>query len=637
MGFYMSIQVQGCGLVLLLVLLFFFIRQRRVGLYTERIFFITLMIAIGCLCLDIFTIYAITYREYIPKILLDFVCKSYVISLIWMGYRAMVYVLCDISRDEGFQRWIRVTRVIVLIMSLIVYLCPIYYHTDIGQIYTYGPSVIMTYVFAIPFVVATIIITVKSRRVLARRKIAVNVWLVFWLAAAIIQFMNNQLLLVGYGIALGMVIIFIALENPESNIDRSYGCFHAHALVRYLNECYDTGKKLSIMFLSMSLDSEEYMERERMDRALLDIIHFLQKKKDVKIFKMMDQDIVAVFEDMSQMNSAFQEIQDDFYRKQFYPDADPMIPELDFPRSVFVLVPDSLVLKSSVELMTLFEYQKTNSSDELRTQVCYVNDLLLEEIREKTATKKEILQAIEEDRIEVFYQPIYSTRKKKYISAEALVRIRKTDGSLLPPGMFIPVAEETGLIKQVGEIVFEKVCQCLQENKVQQLGIEYIEVNMSVVQFELRNLAERYIKIMKRHDVEPKFINLEITETGSIQAKQNMLENMHRLIKYGVSFSLDDFGNGQSNLDYMIDMPVKIVKLDMLMTQSYFQNMKARSVVEAVTNMVHNMQLKMVAEGVETKEQLEEMERIGIDYIQGYFFSKPVDKNEFLTLLEKNI
>ena len=294
------------------------------------------------------------------------------------------------------------------------------------------------------------------------------------------------------------------------------------------------------------------------------------------------------------------------------------------------------MIKNSAELMILFQYQKTNCSNELRTQVCYVNELLLEEIREKAETKKEILQAIDEDRIEVFYQPIYSTKKKKYLSAEALVRIRKEDGTMLSPGMFIPVAEETGLIKQVGEIVFEKVCECLSENKVQQLGIEYIEVNMSVVQFELRNLAERYIKIMKRHDVDPKYINLEITETGSIQAKQNMLENMHRLIKYGVSFSLDDFGNGQSNLDYMIDMPVKIVKLDMLMTQSYFKNIKAKSVVQAVTNMVHNMQLKMVAEGVETKEQLDEMERLGIEYIQGYFFSKPVDKEEFMSFLSKN-
>lgn len=632
----MGIQVQGCGLVLLLVLLFFFVRQKRVGLYTERIFFITLMIAIGCLSLDIFTIYAIRNSAFIPKILLDFICKSYLVSLIWMGYRAMVYVLCDISWDAVFKRKIRATRIAVYIGSLIVYVCPIYYHIEVNSIYTYGLSVILTYLFAIPFIIATIIITVKSKQVLTIRKIAVNVWLTFWLVAAIIQFLNNRLLLVGYGIALGMVVLFIALENPESNINRSYGCFHAHALIRYLDECYTANKKLSIMFLSMSSDYEEYMERERLERALLEIIRFLQKKKNVKVFKLMDQDLVAVFEDMSQMNSAFQEIQDDFYRKQFYPDADPLIPEFDFPKSVFVLVPDSLVLKNSAELMILFEYQKANCSNELRTQVCYVNELLLEEIREKAETKKEIMQAIDEERIEVFYQPIYSTQWKKYVSAEALVRIRKKDGTLLPPGMFIPVAEETGLIKQVGEIVFEKVCECLSENKVQQLGIEYIEVNMSVVQFELRNLAERYIKIMKRYNVDPKHINLEITETGSIQAKQNMLENMQRLIKYGVSFSLDDFGNGQSNLDYMIDMPVKIVKLDMLMTQSYFENMKAKSVVQAVTHMVHNMQLEMVAEGVETKEQLDEMERLGIDYIQGYFFSKPVDKDEFITLLQEN-
>lgn len=632
----MYIQVQCCGMVLLLMLLFFFVRHRRIGVYSERVFFVTLMVTMACLTLDMVSIVAIVNRNHISPVLLDVVCKGYLVSLIFVGYRAMVYVLCDISREEFFQKWIMRSRIIVCMEGVIVFLNPIHYYIEGNDMYTYGRSVTLTYIFAIAFVVATIVITIKSKRIYWRRKVAVNVWLVFWLVAAGVQFANNQLLLVGYGISLGMVVLFIALENPESNIDRTYGCFHTHAMMRYFDECYTTNKKISIMLLSMSMESEEYMEREQMDKALFEIINFLQKKGNAKVFKLMDQGVVAVFEDMSQMNTTFQEIQDDYYRKQFYPDAENLVPELDFPKTVFVLVPDSTVMKNASELMALFDYQKQNSISDLRTQVCYVNEILLEELREKTTIKKEILQAIDEDRVEVFYQPIYSTQKKKFVSAEALVRIRKEDGKLLPPGMFIPVAEETGIIKQLGEIVFEKVCQTLKEGQIQTLGIEYIEINLSVVQFELRNLAERFIKIMKTYEINPKWINLEITETASIQTKQNMLENMQRLIKYGVNFTLDDFGNGQSNLDYMIDMPVEIVKLDMVMTQAYFENMKAKCVVEAVVGMVHNMKLHMVAEGVETKEQLAEMERIGIDYIQGYFFSKPVDKNEFIAFLENN-
>lgn len=632
----MDIQVQCCGIVLLLMLLFFFVRHRRIGLYSERVFFITLMFTLGCLTLDVVSIGAIVNREHLAPILLDMICKAYLVSLIWVGYRAMVYVLCDISGEKFFQQWIKRTEILVLIESVIVFLNPIYYYIEGKDMYTYGRSVILTYIFAISYVVATIVITIRSKRIYLRRKIAVNVWLVFWLIAAGIQFMNNQLLLVGYGISLGMVVIFIALENPESNIDRTYGCFHTHAMMRYFDECYAVGKKISIMFLSMSMESEEYMEREQIDKALFDIINFLQKKGNAKVFKLMDQDVVAVFDDMTQMNMTFQEIQDDYYRKQFYPDEENLVPELDFPKSVFVLVPDSTVMRTSTELMALFEYQKMNSISDLRTQVCYVNEILLDDLREKTAIKKEMMQAIEDDRVEVFYQPIYSTKRKKFVAAEALVRIRKTDGSLIPPGKFIPIAEETGIVKQLGEIIFEKVCENLKEGKQQRLGIEYIEINLSVVQFEIRTLAERFIKIMEKHQIDPSWINLEITETASIQTKQNMLENMQRLIKYGVNFTLDDFGNGQSNLDYMIDMPVEIVKLDMIMTQAYFENLKAKCVVEAVVEMVHNMNLRMVAEGVETEEQLAEMERIGIDYIQGYLFSKPVDKNEFIAFLEKN-
>ena len=167
---------------------------------------------------------------------------------------------------------------------------------------------------------------------------------------------------------------------------------------------------------------------------------------------------------------------------------------------------------------------------------------------EKKKTKEDMISAIvsalDEDRVEVFYQPIYSTEEKKFVSAEALVRIRKDDGSLIPPGLFIPVAEETGLILKLGKRVFEKTCQFIKENDIQQYGVEYIEVNLSVVQCENDMLARVYMDIMNKYGVDPKYINLEITESASVVLKKTLLKNMDALIKYGVRFSLDDFGNG---------------------------------------------------------------------------------------------
>jgi EAL domain-containing protein (putative c-di-GMP-specific phosphodiesterase class I) len=161
-------------------------------------------------------------------------------------------------------------------------------------------------------------------------------------------------------------------------------------------------------------------------------------------------------------------------------------------------------------------------------------------------------------------------------------------------------------------------------------GLEYIEVNLSVRQCESHTLAERYEAIMEKYEVKPSAINLEVTESASIQKRNICLKNMHKLIDYGVSFSLDDFGNGESNLNYIVDMPVEIVKFDRDMTKSYFDKSKGKLVMETATRMILDLNLKIVSEGVETEEQLEAMKKLGVQYIQGYYFSKPLPEDEFV-------
>ena len=167
--------------------------------------------------------------------------------------------------------------------------------------------------------------------------------------------------------------------------------------------------------------------------------------------------------------------------------------------------------------------------------------------------------------------------------------------------------------------------------------MQYIEVNLSVVQCGYPELAEDYIAIMEKHQIDPKYINLEITESASMAAKKTLLENMRKLMEYGVYFSLDDFGTGQSNLNYIVDMPVHIVKFDRDMSQAFFRDEKAKYVLNAAMQMIHGMKLKIVSEGIETKEQYLAMEELAIDYIQGYYFSKPLPEKEFLAFLEKTV
>ena len=141
---------------------------------------------------------------------------------------------------------------------------------------------------------------------------------------------------------------------------------------------------------------------------------------------------------------------------------------------------------------------------------------------------------------------------------------------------------------------------------------------------------------IEKYDVDPGSINLEITETASINARQTLLENMHNLIDFGFTFSLDDFGKGKSNLMYIVDMPVSIIKLDYDMSKAFFTSSKAKQVVRAVINMVHGMGLKLVAEGIETRSEYEAITREGIDYVQGFYYSRPLPIQDFLNFLQMN-
>ena len=299
----------------------------------------------------------------------------------------------------------------------------------------------------------------------------------------------------------------------------------------------------------------------------------------------------------------------------------------------YVLLQDSSMIRSAEEGVQMLGFFRAEGKKS-RKHITILDEKKIESLREREEAENLILSAIEEDRIEVFYQPIYATQSRTFTSAEALVRIRDKEGNIVPPGRFIPVAEQTGLISRIGDIVFEKVCAFIANNRLRErYGIHYVEVNLSVKQCEKRKLAQNYIEVMEKYHVDPSCINLEITESAPIQTRHIFLENVQKLIDYGVTFSLDDFGSGESNLNYIVEMPVSIVKFDRGMSQAYFADSKAKFVMEAAMHMIHDMRLKIVSEGVETKEQMETIIGLGIDYIQGFYFSKPLPEEEFLEFI----
>ena len=205
----------------------------------------------------------------------------------------------------------------------------------------------------------------------------------------------------------------------------------------------------------------------------------------------------------------------------------------------------------------------------------------------------------------------------------------------ISPEEFIPISEKTGDIIEIGEFVFEEVCKMFSEQNIKQYGVDFIEVNLSTVQCMQKNLAKRFKEILDKHNVSATSINLEITESAAANSPEMFLNTMSELKDLGFTFSMDDYGTGYSNLSHMYDTDFDIIKLDKSILWNSYKSKKADIILQNTVKMIKEMEHNIVIEGVETEEQKEYVSSLGCDYCQGYYFSKPVDKNEFIEYCKK--
>lgn len=628
----MNIKMQCCGLAILLVIGCFFRQQKRLRIHTERIFIWIYRMDAVCVFLDILSLAAIHNMDRLPPLLVELTCKAYNICLILVVMLGLLYAAVDAWPESVYRKFHRAGMAAVAAAGLFIYVLPIEYVRDqTGRfLYTFGPSIYVTYAAGLAFMTATIIVLLIRRKYINSLRLeAVFLWLLCWLGSSLIQLLFKDLLLVGFGSSLGVLVLYVKLENPESNFDRQTGLFNAYALSDFLRERLEKGFHFPILVLVLDDFSNFGLNHAEENAIRLEVLAALHKS-GASLFRLSDDEVVLIFNGPLSSQIAKAKLAQRFNGT--------------WGRSGVVLhpgwifLPDVQLLYSGDELTHVLRYVRQNEHQVLPGRFdVEITTALLERLREEKRIERLLLDGIENDRVEVFYQPIYNTRERRFTCAEALVRIYDNENRLIGPGAFIEVAEKNGMILKLGRIVFEKVCRLIQEERPERFGLHYIEVNLSTVQCADEELAEDFLEIMKRYDIPPHRINLEITETASLVAKETLRRNMERMMDRGIRFSLDDFGTGQSNLNYIMEMPVDIVKFDKEMSQAFFENDRAHFVMNAAISMVQGMELETVSEGIETEEQLQIMQDMGISFIQGYYFSRPLPPDAFLEFLkEKN-
>ncbi len=246
----------------------------------------------------------------------------------------------------------------------------------------------------------------------------------------------------------------------------------------------------------------------------------------------------------------------------------------------------------------------------------------------------ELRQALQQREFIVHYQPKVKPETGKVMGVEALVRWQKPDGTLISPDDFIPLAEETGLITKLGDLVTSDACEAVQILNSIGWGDIKMSVNLSSFQFEQANLVENILSITKANEIPVSQLEWEITETIMMTNLKDTVSKLHLLVDAGMSISIDDFGTGYSSLYYLKAFPIDTLKIDRSFIKDITVDSNGAQIVETIILMAHNLGISVVAEGVETREQLELLQTFGCDLIQGYYYSPPLTLEKLIGYLK---
>ena len=639
------IRFQIASITILLILEVIYFLRPKIKLVSNRIFTVLMVSAFLYLLFDFATVFALVYFDYLPLWFVRFTHQGFVIFL----YVALscIYLYIDmLNRDQKPYSKIELSLIIASYVAALAsaLFAPIDYYIEEDGIYSYGLMVNCVYAVLIIYSVMTVFQTLRHMKNKAHRKqkVCVLMTMVLWIGFGGAQIIEPKILISSVGIAAIILLMFLSLENPSEYLDSETRAFNYYALKTVFQECLNRKKDFSI--ISMELDEatviENYASNNMISDILTEIRSYIEKTFKTPCYRMNRMTLAFIIDNkkISKLNTYLEILAERF--SQPWEVKDKSI-RLNAHANV-LCCPEDFPFDGSVqELMDFAEDSETYG------QTIGFIKRIDQKAREKRIRRRKILhivsEAIKDDAIEMYYQPIYSLEKKTFTNAEALVRLKdeKTIG-YVSPEEFIPLAERKGMIMPLSGLIFNHVFNFMSENNLRKKGVNHVEVNLSGLQSVDANLPKLMKSLLMKHNIPPDCVNLEITESIAVTSGYMLKKNMDELRRFGCSFSMDDFGTGYSNLSRIAKADFEMIKIDKSLLWPCFKEdeddgtLNAKILLENMISMLLQIGRKIVVEGIETKEQFEYLESLGITYAQGFYFSKPLPEAEFVKFIEEN-
>ena len=623
------------AVVILLLVLRNFLDQKRAEDLNSRVFLFFAVIGILDVIAELVSNYYITSGDG------DFGLAAVVTTTIFYLFQALLpYALLCYIMTLHDNKLISVKKMLLaglatILLASIVLTNPFtekLFYFDVSAGYVEGPWYRLMYYSAL-FHLAVILILVTSwREEFGPQKIKVIlVILILCGCGGVIQLLHYPLLMTGFGMSLGILALFLTINNPNANRDSLTGVYNHLYLTRRSDELIAAGKSFHIItiYLYQLKHINKVAGVEGGDYILQLTAKKLEELCGSRVFRITGKRFLVLTMSLQECEYYITQI-----KKRFETD---MQLDADSSKPATPVILSGIVhgqkLGTSGLMLEYAEYLESLSMQNGMIEVIQDDQQTMDGFLYNKKVEQYLHTAIAQDLFEVYYQPVYSTEKNDFVTLEALSRLHHPELGWIAPDVFIQIAEKNHMIEQITDLQFKRVCMFINEHRDLMKKLFNIKVNLSSLDLMRSDCSSHFIRMMDDMDIHHDWIQFEITETVATEYNAGLGMVIDGFMAAGVRLCLDDFGSGYANLNTVMRLPFSAIKIDRTLLFDICNDKKRAMFYQSIVETFHRMGYSIVTEGVETEEEMSLLSSWGVDMIQGYYFSRPLPVDELLKLL----
>ncbi len=529
-------------------------------------------------------------------------------------------------------RWGIPTAVMLFIILTNTFTGKLFYF-DPSKGYIKGSWYLLTYIFALINVLLAIFIAIRGRKELKGRKIGALIEIfILCTAGILVQLKLGYLLTTGFGLSLCIMVMFFTLNNPYANTDNLTGLYDKTYFNRQCREMMAAKQPFHIIEM-------EFYQLKRINQVAGSqygdylIQQVAGKLKDLygkRVFRVSGKRFILLVDSLREYEDCLDQMEDMFNSMRQVDDT-----QIEFPVILSGVI-NANRMKSPEEIQDYTEYLCSLASRSGRMELVQEDEQTREGFEYSKKVEKFLYQAIDEDLFEVYFQPIYSLKEKQFMAVEALSRLNHPELGFIPPDLFIRLAEKNGLITKITNLQLHRICRFLKSHPNLMKKIRNVKINLSPLDLMTKDSGQDKIDIIRFYGIPCEWFQMEITETVATKYRENLLKAVEVFEKAGIGLCLDDFGSGYANFNTVMQLPFNVIKLDKSLLFNIKEDQKTSAFYKSIVDAFKNMGYDLVSEGVETRDEMELLEKWGVDYIQGYYYSKPLPARELMDFLKNN-